>query len=541
MNQTGQDGVETHARATKLPHRLGELIHTLLFLTHRGLSRADFLRQAAEVLFDFSGCDIVEIRVAEGGRSQRCLAWMTENGQICCDCRFLVPGAPDDPPAGSISSALPETIIDDVLHGRFSPAAPFLTRAGSFWTGDAARPILLREKGGTPADSHTVVIGGDYQSLALIPFPVDDRTRAVLKLSSRRIDFFTRNDIQFHEAVAETLGVALAHQAAQWALGERVKELTCFYQIGKATQDIGRSVEDLLGEVVELLPAGWQYPEHTCARIIFDGRTYATAAFQEYPWRQSSDIVVSGERRGRVEVAYTMEKALADEGPFLREERNLINGVAETLGITLAYQKAQSALRERIKELTCLHAITAVAQRPDVSHSSLLLQIAALLPPAFQYPEITQARLTVDGKEYATPRCAEYVSRIGSDIFVGGRCVGKVEVMYTAVRPESDEGPYLKEERSLINEVARQVGFILERRAVMIDGDIIDFPDLPSLMRFTAQRKVNLRRTLEEVETEYVKNVLASVDGNKSRAAAILGIDRKTLRKRLKESSATPE
>jgi GAF domain-containing protein len=218
MNQTRHDGFETHVRATKLPHRLGELIHTLLFLTHRGLSREDFLRQAAEILLDFSGCDIVEIRIAESGRRQRCVAWMAENGQIRCDCRFLLPGDPESPPSDFISSALPESITDAVLHGRFSAAAPFLTRAGSFWTGDAARPILLREKGGAPADSHTVVIGGDYQSFALIPFPVDDRTRAVLQLSSRRIDFFTRNDIQFHEAVAGTLGVALAHQSAQWAL-----------------------------------------------------------------------------------------------------------------------------------------------------------------------------------------------------------------------------------------------------------------------------------------------------------------------------------
>jgi GAF domain-containing protein len=540
MNQTRQDGIETHVRGTQLPHRLGELIHTLLFLTHRGLSRKDFLGQAAEILLDFCGCDIVEIRIAESGRSQRCIAWVEEGGGIRCDCRFLVPGDPESPPSNSISSALPESIIDAVLHSRFSAAAPFLTRAGSFWTGDAARPVLLREKGGTPADSHSVVIGGEYQSFALIPFPVDDRTRAVLQLSSRRIDFFTRNDIQFHEAVAETLGVALAHQAAQWALGERVKELTCLYRIGKAMQDLGRSVDDLLREVVELLPAGWQYPEHTCARIIIDGRSCATDGFQEYPWRQSSDIVVNGERRGIVEVAYTTEKALADEGPFLKEERNLINGIAETLGITLAYQKAQWALRERVKELTCLHAIAAVAQRPEVSHSSLLLEIAALLPPAFQYPEITQSRLTVNGRSYTSPRFEKYVASIGSDIFVGGHFVGRVEVMYAEVRPESDEGPFLKEERSLINEVARQIGFILERRAVMIDGEIIDFPDLPSLMRFMAQREVNLRRTLKEVETEYIKNVLASTEGNKSRAAAILGIDRKTLRMRLRESSPHP-
>ena len=69
----------------------------------------------------------------------------------------------------------------------------------------------------------------------------------------------------------------------------------------------------------------------------------------------------------------------------------------------------------------------------------------------------------------------------------------------------------------------------------MTDEEIIDVPDLPSLMRFSALRETGLDRTLAEVEAEYISNVLASVNGNKSRTAKILGIDRKTLRKKLKQ------
>ena len=81
----------------------------------------------------------------------------------------------------------------------------------------------------------------------------------------------------------------------------------------------------------------------------------------------------------------------------------------------------------------------------------------------------------------------------------------------------------------------RELENILQRLVVMTDGDIIDVPDLPPLMRFSALRGVGLRRTLADVEAEYIQSVLASVGGNKSRAAEILGIDRKTLRKRLSE------
>ncbi|MBN2136240.1 MAG: hypothetical protein JW720_00385, partial [Sedimentisphaerales bacterium] len=75
---------------------------------------------------------------------------------------------------------------------------------------------------------------------------------------------------------------------------------------------------------------------------------------------------------------------------------------------------------------------------------------------------------------------------------------------------------------------------------VMTDGDVIEVSDLPALMRFTALRERGLSRTLAEVEAEYIGNVLASVDGNKTLAAQILGINRKTLREKLRKIEKPP-
>jgi len=80
----------------------------------------------------------------------------------------------------------------------------------------------------------------------------------------------------------------------------------------------------------------------------------------------------------------------------------------------------------------------------------------------------------------------------------------------------------------------RELENVIQRLIVMTDGGLIEVPDLPSLMRFSALRDVGFHRTLAEVEEEYIRNVLASVDGNKTRAAKVLGIDRKTLREKLK-------
>lgn len=79
----------------------------------------------------------------------------------------------------------------------------------------------------------------------------------------------------------------------------------------------------------------------------------------------------------------------------------------------------------------------------------------------------------------------------------------------------------------------RELQNVIQRIVVMTDSEVIEVSDLPSLMRFSALRQTGFNRTLAEVEAEYIRNVLASVDGNKSKAAEILGIDRKTLRKKL--------
>jgi DNA-binding NtrC family response regulator len=80
----------------------------------------------------------------------------------------------------------------------------------------------------------------------------------------------------------------------------------------------------------------------------------------------------------------------------------------------------------------------------------------------------------------------------------------------------------------------RELENAVQRLIVMTESGKIDVPDLPSMMRFSAMNGKGFNRTLAEVEAEYIRNVLASVNGNKTRAAQILGIDRKTLREKLK-------
>lgn len=85
----------------------------------------------------------------------------------------------------------------------------------------------------------------------------------------------------------------------------------------------------------------------------------------------------------------------------------------------------------------------------------------------------------------------------------------------------------------------RELENLIQRLLVMVDAETIDIPDLPQHMRFSVLHGRRLNRTLAEVEQEYISQVLASVNGNISKASKILGIDRKTLRNKLKQSPQT--
>jgi signal transduction histidine kinase len=205
--------------------------------------------------------------------------------------------------------------------------------------------------------------GGLYRSLALIRFAVDDKTVGLMQLNSIRRHHFTREEIELYEDLAQTLGLAIANRRAQWALRERVKELTCLYGIARIAQRPGISLGDALQGIVELLPQAWQYPEIARARIILYGRSYATAGFQEGRHRQAADIMV-GARRGVVEVVYLRDKPDFAEEPFLREEQSLIDTVAREVALIIERRDGEdhrSRLQDQLRHADRLATIGQLA------------------------------------------------------------------------------------------------------------------------------------------------------------------------------------
>ncbi len=135
------------------------------------------------------------------------------------------------------------------------------------------------------------------------------------------------------------------------ALRERVKELDCLYGISQLIEAHESALDRILQGLAELLPPSWQYPEVAAARISFEEESYASPGFRETPWVQGSTIRVAGEPRGRIEVCYLEAMPALDEGPFLREERLLIDAVAERIGRAIERIQAQKQLNEERRAL----------------------------------------------------------------------------------------------------------------------------------------------------------------------------------------------
>lgn len=135
-------------------------------------------------------------------------------------------------------------------------------------------------------------------------------------------------------------------QLNQWTheLKERSKELNCLYNIFNII-DKEYSTDKIIQKITSIIPFSWQYPEITCARIIWEDKEFKTENFKESLYSQSSDIVVYGEKKGTVEIFYLEKKEDSDEGPFLRAERYLINGIGQTLGKIIELKKAEIELK----------------------------------------------------------------------------------------------------------------------------------------------------------------------------------------------------
>lgn len=186
----------------------------------------------------------------------------------------------------------------------------------------------------------------------------------VLAMSFARCRAADHVSKDFLNRLASVIGLTLSHNLSRFQLRERVKELTCMYSIANLAVSSGQSVEGFLQQVAELLPAAYLYPEITEARIIFENQSYRTAEFVEPQQSQKAPVVIGGTERGLVEVIYREPRPEMDEGPFLAEERRLLDSVAREIALIIERKQAeteQERLREQLRHADRLATIGKLA------------------------------------------------------------------------------------------------------------------------------------------------------------------------------------
>lgn len=128
---------------------------------------------------------------------------------------------------------------------------------------------------------------------------------------------------------------------------ERLKELGCINQTTYILKE-NKPVEETLQHIVLLLPAAWQYPEYTVARISFMNKQFESPDFRETEWRMAQEFSTIDEETGLIEIFYTKEFREEYEGPFLKEERDLVINIASLINGYINSYRARDIIRTTV-------------------------------------------------------------------------------------------------------------------------------------------------------------------------------------------------
>ena len=132
-------------------------------------------------------------------------------------------------------------------------------------------------------------------------------------------------------------------EAILHSLQERAKELNCLYEVDGLLSQRDQPWQEILRMVARALPPGWQFPEVCRGAVDLDGREYVVEEFERSEWSQHADIVLGGEKVGEVSVYYLERRPPSDEGPFLKEERKLLNTIADRIALYILQMGVRTA------------------------------------------------------------------------------------------------------------------------------------------------------------------------------------------------------
>ncbi len=181
-----------------------------------------------------------------------------------------------------------------------------------------------------------------------------DRSKIICLINSNRIidDWNHKTGIQgIIRDITDIKEMEKERELLLHSLSVRIKELNCLFSLSNLVEKPGVQFDEILHVMVEVMRISWQYPDISCSRIIYNEREFRSKNFKITKWKQSADIIVDNEKLGIVEVFYTRKMPDIYEGPFMEEERALIDAVASRLGRYVERENAYDNLKKSHFEL----------------------------------------------------------------------------------------------------------------------------------------------------------------------------------------------
>lgn len=175
-------------------------------------------------------------------------------------------------------------------------------------------------------------------------------------------------------------------ELANYLLNERIKELTTLYKAGQILQTKSLSLEEVLQQLVNIIPDGWQFPSITAARISFGDTEAKTSNFQHTSFAQRAGFKTIAGEQGFVEIVYLEEKPVETEGPFLAEERYLINMLADMLRVYSDRRESDEILQRNEEQLQLIY-----------NNSKDIIYLLSIEDDRYRFTSVNQAFLDATG------------------------------------------------------------------------------------------------------------------------------------------------
>ena len=362
-----------------------QLLMEILSISNSAVSRLDYFYSILKIIKEYTDCDVIELLLKE--KSGYFTYTINESNKF--NKTIIKFGQNKSLPKLKNNSFL-NLMRQNLLRNNIEFGLPFISPNGSFWYSGKIKALREIKKYTGKIYQHEK-IDLEFDSLVLLPIIIKDNAVGLLQVMSNNKQYLDTAKVRLFEGIVHSLSIAIINKRTQGALRERVKELSCLYDISKVAENENLSLEEMLKQIVNLIPPAWQFPEITIGQISIDGKKYFSKKNFEERSSQNSDIIIKGKKRGRVKSIYTKNQPDLDEGPFLKEERNLINAIAKQIGLIVERREAEedkSNLQEQIRHADRLATIGQLAAGVAHELNEPLGNILGFAQLTKKYPEL---------------------------------------------------------------------------------------------------------------------------------------------------------